>query len=51
MMAAYSQGRGSLADSIDAERRIRSTEMAVLQAELDEQISRAAIERLIGRDL
>jgi len=51
MLAAYSQGRGSLADSIDAERRIRSTELAVLQAELDEQISRAAIERLIGRDL
>jgi len=51
MLAAYGQGRGSLADAIDAERQIRATELAVLQAELDEQISRAAIERLIGRDL
>lgn len=51
MFAAYSQGRGILADAIDAERRIRATELALLQAELDEKTSRAAIERLIGRDL
>ena len=50
-LAAYSQGRGSLSDAIDAERRVRATELALLQADLDEQISRAAIERLIGRDL
>jgi outer membrane protein TolC len=51
MLAAYSEGRGSLADAIDAERRIRATELALLQAKLDEMTSRAAIERLIGRDL
>ncbi len=50
-LAAYGQGRGALADAIEAERQIRATELALLQAELDEKTSRAAIERLIGRDL
>lgn len=41
----------SFSDAIDAERRIRATELALLPADFDEMISRAAIERLIGRDL
>ena len=50
-LAGYSQGRGDLASAIDAERRIRDVELTLLRTELDEQVSRAAIERLIGGTL
>ena len=47
-LASYSQGRGDLGSAIDAERRIREIELTLLRTELDEQVSRASIERLIG---
>ena len=51
VLAAYGQGRGDLAVAIEAERRIRDVELAALRADLDERVSLAAIERLIGGDL
>ena len=47
-LTGYSEGRGDLGSAIDAERRIRDVELTLLRTELDEQVSRAAIERLIG---
>ena len=47
-VAGYGQGRGDLGGAIEAERRIHDTELALLQAELDEQVAVAGIERLIG---
>ena len=51
VLAAYGQGRGDLSGAIEAERRIHDVELAALRAELDERVSLAAIERLIGGDL
>ncbi len=51
VLAAYGQGRGDLTGAIEAERRIRDVELAALRADLDERVSLAAIERLIGGDL
>jgi len=47
----YGQGRGDLAGAIEAEHRIHNVELAALRADLDERVSLAAIERLIGGDL
>ena len=51
VLAAYGQGRGDLAGAIEAEHRIHNVELAALRADLDERVSLAAIERLIGGDL
>lgn len=51
VVAAYGQGRGDLGGAIEAEHRIHDVELAALRADLDERISLAAIERLIGGDL
>ena len=51
VLAAYGQGRGDLAGAIEAEHRIHDVELAALRADLDERVSLAAIERLIGGDL
>ena len=51
VVAAYGQGRGDLAGAIEAEQRIHEVELAALRADLDERVSLAAIERLIGGDL
>ncbi|TLU71123.1 TolC family protein [Lichenicoccus roseus] len=47
----YSQGRGDLTGAITVERQTHDVELRVLQAQLDEQVELAAIERLIGGDL
>jgi len=51
VLAAYGQGHGDLAGAIEAEHRIHNVELAALRADLDERVSLAAIERLIGGDL
>ena len=51
VLAAYGQGRGDLSGAIEAEHRIHDVELAALRADLDERVSLAAIERLIGGDL
>ena len=51
VLAAYGQGRGDLGGAIEAEHRIHDVELAALRADLDERVSLAAIERLIGGDL
>ena len=51
VLAAYGQGRGDLAGAIEAEHRIHDVQLAALRADLDERVSIAAIERLIGGDL
>jgi len=50
-LASYSQGTGDFAEGIVAERQIRDVELRLLQAQLNEQVELAAIERLIGGDL
>ncbi len=51
VLADYSQGKGDLTAAITAEHQIHETELRVLQAQLDEQVELAAIERLVGGDL
>jgi cobalt-zinc-cadmium efflux system outer membrane protein len=51
VLANYSQGRGDLTSAVAAERQSHDVELRVLQAQLDEQVELAAIERLIGGDL
>ncbi len=51
VLADYSQGRGDLTGAITAERQTHEVELRLLQAQLDEQVELAAIERLIGGDL
>lgn len=51
VLASYSQGRGDLAAAITAEHQMHEVELRLLQAQLDEQVELAAIERLIGGDL
>ena len=50
-MADYGQGKGDLTVPIAAEHQIHDVELRLLQAQLDEQVDLAAIERLIGGDL
>ena len=51
ILANYSQGRGDLTGAITAEHQMHDVELRLLQAQLDEQVDLAAIERLIGGDL
>lgn len=50
-LVGYSQGRGDLAITLAAERRLHDTELELLRTETDEQTALAAIERLIGGEL
>jgi len=51
VLANYSQGKGDLTAAIAAEHRMHDVELRMLQAQLDEQVALAAIERLIGGNL
>ncbi len=51
VLADYAQGRGELTAAIAAEHQVHQVELQLLQAQLDEQVELAAIERLIGEDL
>jgi outer membrane protein, heavy metal efflux system len=51
VLANYGQGKGDLTAAIAAEHQTHDVELRLLQAELDEQVELAAIERLIGGDL
>jgi cobalt-zinc-cadmium efflux system outer membrane protein len=51
VLAGYGQGKGDLTAAIGAEHRTHDVELRLLQAQLDEQVELAAIERLIGGDL
>ena len=51
VLANYSQGRGDLSGAITAEHQMHDVELRLLQAQLDEQVELAVIERLIGGDL
>ncbi len=51
VLASYSQGRGDLTGAIAVEHQTHDVELRLLQAQLDEQVELAAIERLIGGDL
>ncbi len=48
ILASYSRGSGDLSAAIAAQHRTHETELTLLQAQLDEQVQLAAIERLIG---
>ncbi|MDE2583528.1 MAG: TolC family protein, partial [Rhodospirillales bacterium] len=50
-LADYSSGTGELVAAIAAERHVHETEIRLLQAQLDEQVELAIIERLIGGNL
>jgi cobalt-zinc-cadmium efflux system outer membrane protein len=49
--ADYAQGRGDLATALVAQHQVHDLELKLLQLELDEQTTLAAIERLIGGEL
>jgi cobalt-zinc-cadmium efflux system outer membrane protein len=51
VLANYSRGKGELTAAIAAEHQMHDIELRLLQAQLDEQVELAAIERLIGGDL
>ncbi len=51
VLANYSRGLGELKAAITVEHQTHEVELRVLQAQLDEQVELAAIERLIGGDL
>jgi len=51
VLADYGQGKGTLTTAIEAEHQMHEVDLRVLQAQLDQQIQLAAIERLIGGDL
>jgi len=51
VLANYGQGRGDLTGAITVEHQTHDVELRLLQAQLDEQVELAAIERLIGGDL
>ena len=51
VLANYGQGRGDLTGAIAVEHQTHEVELRLLQAQLDEQVELAAIERLIGGDL
>lgn len=51
MLASYGQGRGELSGVITAEHQMHEVQIRILQAQLNEQIELAAIERLVGGDL
>jgi outer membrane protein, heavy metal efflux system len=47
----YAQGRGDLTTTLDAQHRVHDLQLKLLQLQLDEQTTLAAIERLIGGEL
>ena len=51
VLANYSQGKGDLTAAITAEHQMHEVDLRLLQAQLDEQVALAAVERLIGGDL
>jgi len=51
VLAGYGQGRGELTTAITAEHQAHQVELQMLQAQLDQQVDLAAIERLIGGEL
>jgi len=51
ILANYSQGKGELTGAIAAQHQIHDVDLHLLQAQLDEQVELAAIERLIGGNL
>jgi cobalt-zinc-cadmium efflux system outer membrane protein len=51
VLANYSEGRGELAGAINTEHQVHEVGLRLLQAQFDEQVELAAIERLIGGDL
>jgi cobalt-zinc-cadmium efflux system outer membrane protein len=51
LLASYSQGKSDLSAAITAVHQIHDVELRLLQAQLDEQVELAAIERLVGSDL
>lgn len=51
VLANYSQGKGDLTAAIAAEHQVHEVDLRLLQTQLDEQTSLAAIERLIGGNL
>jgi outer membrane protein TolC len=51
VLANYSQGQAELTSAITVEHQMHEVERRLLQAQLDEQVELAAIERLIGGDL
>ncbi len=51
VLVNYSQGKGDLTAAITAEHQIHEVDLRLLQAQLDEQVALAAVERLIGGDL
>lgn len=51
VLANYAQGRGELTGAVTAERQIHEIELRLLQAQLNQQVELAAIERLVGGDL
>ncbi len=51
VLASYGQGRGDLTPVLAAQRQMHDIELRLLQAQLDEQVELAAIERIIGSDL
>ncbi len=51
MLASYGQGQGELSGAIAAEHQMHEVQIRILQAQLNEQIELAAIERLVGGDL
>jgi outer membrane protein, heavy metal efflux system len=51
ILSDYSQGRGDLGATLEAEHRVHDLERKLLQVQLDEQTALAGIERLIGGEL
>ncbi len=51
VLVNYSQGKGDLTAAITAEHQIHEVDLRLLQAQLDEQVALATVERLIGGDL
>jgi outer membrane protein TolC len=51
VLANYGQGKGDLTAAIAAEHQVHEVDLRLLQTQLGEQTSLAAIERLIGGDL
>jgi outer membrane protein TolC len=51
VLADYAQGKGDLTTAIAAQHQIHDVELRLLEIQLEEQVERAAIERLIGGEL
>lgn len=51
VLADYAQGKGDLTTAIAAQHQIHDVELRLLEIQLQEQVERAAIERMIGGEL